>query len=103
MLAPSGRSLSELHNSDSGHVGSYLAYWMYSLSCDFDHTGRVLYGMLLDGHTSSGGEGSGKTRDIEAAFREWVRSGKKGRAGVGREQGSRVRLGGVEEESEVVA
>jgi len=42
----SGRSLAALHDSDAGHVGAYLAYWMYSLACDYDHTGRALHRML---------------------------------------------------------
>lgn len=42
----SGRSLAALHDSDAGHVGAYLAYWMYSLACDYDQTGRALHRML---------------------------------------------------------
>ncbi|KAF8900125.1 hypothetical protein CPB84DRAFT_1680758 [Gymnopilus junonius] len=46
---PSGRSLAALHDSDAGHVGAYLAYWMYSLACDYDQTGRALHRMLGSG------------------------------------------------------
>ncbi|KAF9484191.1 hypothetical protein BDN70DRAFT_872888 [Pholiota conissans] len=42
----SGRSLAALHDSNAGHVGAYLAYWMYSLACDYDQTGRALHRML---------------------------------------------------------
>ncbi len=42
----SGRSLAALHDSHAGHVGAYLAYWMYSLACDYDQTGRALHRIL---------------------------------------------------------
>lgn len=42
----SGRSLAALHDSNAGHVGAYLAYWMYSLACDYDQTGRALHRIL---------------------------------------------------------
>jgi len=44
---PSGRSLAALHDSDAGYVGAYLAYWMYSLACDYEETGRVLHRLLV--------------------------------------------------------
>ena len=58
---PSGRTLAALHNSDAGHVGAYLAYWMYSLACDYEQTGRALHRML----------GSGD--DIDQAFQKFAR------------------------------
>ena len=58
---PSGRSLAALHDSDAGYVGAYLAYWMYSLSCDYDQTGRPLYRLLKSGD------------DIDSAFQAFVR------------------------------
>jgi len=57
----SGRSLAALHDSDAGHVGAYLAYWMYSLACDYDQTGRALHRML------------GSNDDIDQAFQEYLR------------------------------
>lgn len=42
----SGRSLAALHDSHAGHVGAYLAYWMYSLACDYDQTGRALHRII---------------------------------------------------------
>jgi len=57
----SGRTLSFLHDSDAGHVGAYLAYWMYSLACDYEQTGRALHRMVeRDG-------------DIDQAFQRFVR------------------------------
>ena len=58
---PSGRSLAALHDSDAGHVGAYLAYWMYSLACDYDETGRALHRIL----------GSGD--DMDEAFQKFAR------------------------------
>ncbi|KAF8999814.1 phosphotransferase enzyme family-domain-containing protein [Cyathus striatus] len=51
----SGRTLAALHDSDAGHVGAFLAYWMYSLACDYEETGRALHRML----------GSGDDMDLE--------------------------------------
>ncbi|KAF4611812.1 hypothetical protein D9613_003941 [Agrocybe pediades] len=56
----SGRSLAALHDSDAGHVGAYLAYWMYSLACDYDHTGRALHRLL------------GSEDDMDQEFQKWV-------------------------------
>ena len=56
----SGRSLAALHDSDAGHVGSFLAYWMYSLGCDYDYTGRALHRMI------------GSEDDIEEDFRKFA-------------------------------
>ncbi|KAF9529119.1 hypothetical protein CPB83DRAFT_853259 [Crepidotus variabilis] len=56
----SGRSLAALHDSDAGHVGAYLAYWMYSLACDYDQTGRALHRML------------GTDDDMDEAFHNFV-------------------------------
>ena len=56
----SGRTLAFLHDSDAGHVGAYLAYWMYSLACDYEQTGRALHRMVeRDG-------------DIDQAFQKFV-------------------------------
>lgn len=57
----SGRTLAFLHDSDAGHVGAYLAYWMYSLACDYEQTGRALHRMV---------EGNG---DIDKAFQRFVK------------------------------
>ena len=57
----SGRSLAALHDSDAGHVGAYLAYWMYSLACDYDQTGRALHRML------------GTDDDMDDAFQNFVK------------------------------
>lgn len=57
----SGRTLAALHDSDAGHVGAYLAYWMYSLACDYEQTGRALHRML------------GSSDDIDQAFQKYVR------------------------------
>ncbi|PPR02294.1 hypothetical protein CVT24_011633 [Panaeolus cyanescens] len=57
----SGRSLAALHDSDAGHVGAYLAYWMYSLACDYDQTGRALHRML------------GTEDDMDSAFQKFVK------------------------------
>ncbi|KAF8154232.1 hypothetical protein B0H34DRAFT_800106 [Crassisporium funariophilum] len=57
----SGRTLAALHDSDAGHVGAYLAYWMYSLACDYEQTGRALHRML------------GSTDDIDQAFQKFAR------------------------------
>jgi hypothetical protein len=57
----SGRTLAFLHDSDAGHVGAYLAYWMYSLACDYEQTGRALHRMVeRDG-------------DIDQAFQRFVK------------------------------
>ncbi|KAF8816895.1 hypothetical protein BYT27DRAFT_7205264 [Phlegmacium glaucopus] len=57
----SGRTLAFLHDSDAGHVGAYLAYWMYSLACDYEQTGRALHRIVeRDG-------------DIDQAFQRFVR------------------------------
>ncbi|KAF8970712.1 hypothetical protein BDZ97DRAFT_1790635 [Flammula alnicola] len=56
----SGRTLAALHDSDAGHVGAYLAYWMYSLACDYDQTGRALHRML------------GSDDDIDQDFRRFA-------------------------------
>ncbi len=56
----SGRSLAALHDSDAGYVGAYLAYWMYSLACDYDQTGRALHRML------------GMDDDMDEAFGKFV-------------------------------
>ena len=57
----SGRTLAFLHDSDAGHVGAYLAYWMYSLVCDYDQTGRALHRIVeRDG-------------DIDQSFQKFVR------------------------------
>lgn len=42
----SDRSLAALHDSEVGRVGSFPAYWMYSLGCDYDHTGCALHRMI---------------------------------------------------------
>lgn len=61
-VAPaSGRTLADLHDSDAGHVGAYLAYWMYSLACDYEQTGRALHRML------------GTEDDIDDAFQKFVK------------------------------
>jgi len=57
----SGRTLAALHDSDAGHVGAYLAYWMYSLACDYDQTGRALHCML------------GTDDDMDDAFQNYVK------------------------------
>jgi len=57
----SGRSLAALHDSDAGHVGAYLAYWMYSLACDYEQTGRALHRML------------GTDDNIDDAFQKFVK------------------------------
>ena len=57
----SGRTLAFLHDSDAGHVGAYLAYWMYSLVCDYGQTGRALHRIVeRDG-------------DIDQAFQRFVK------------------------------
>lgn len=84
-VTASGRSLAALHDSDAGYVGAYLAYWMYSLACDYEETGRVLHRMLVtrgsqnksqslkengvDGGRSADWELEG---DMEEAFRKFV-------------------------------
>ncbi|KJA24933.1 hypothetical protein HYPSUDRAFT_65234 [Hypholoma sublateritium FD-334 SS-4] len=57
----SGRSLAALHDSHAGHVGAYLAYWMYSLACDYDQTGRALHRIL------------GSDADIDQDFQDFAR------------------------------
>lgn len=82
---PSGRSLAALHDSDAGYVGAYLAYWMYSLACDYEETGRVLHRLLvtrgLQNQTQISKESGvhpGKLADwelegdMEEAFRKFV-------------------------------
>ena len=57
----SGRTLAFLHDSDAGYVGAYLAYWMYSLVCDYGQTGRALHRIVeRDG-------------DIDQAFQRFVK------------------------------
>jgi hypothetical protein len=57
----SGRTLAFLHDSDAGHVGAYLAYWMYSLVCDYGKTGRALHRIVeRDG-------------DIDQSFQRFVK------------------------------
>ena len=57
----SGRTLAFLHDSDAGHVGAYLAYWMYFLVCDYGQTGRALHRIVeRDG-------------DIDQAFQRFVK------------------------------
>lgn len=57
----SGRTLAFLHDSDAGYVGAYLAYWMYSLVCDYGQTGRALHRIIeRDG-------------DIDQAFQRFVK------------------------------
>ena len=82
---PSGRSLAALHDSDAGYVGAYLAYWMYSLACDYEETGRVLHRLLVTRglqNQSQTSKESGIHRgkladwelegDMEEAFRKFV-------------------------------
>ncbi|KXN90430.1 hypothetical protein AN958_04299 [Leucoagaricus sp. SymC.cos] len=82
-VTASGRSLAALHDSDAGYVGAYLAYWMYSLACDYEETGRALHRMLVarglqNGQKASDSDG-GKVAewlmegDMEEAFRKFVR------------------------------
>ena len=57
----SGRTLAFLHDSDAGYVGAYLAYWMYSLACDYEQTGRALHRIVeQDG-------------DIDQAFQRFIK------------------------------
>lgn len=81
-VTASGRSLAALHDSDAGYVGAYLAYWMYSLACDYEETGRALHRMLVARGLQNGGntkDGEGKVAewvvegDMEEAFRKFVR------------------------------
>jgi len=58
----SGRTLAELHNSNAGHVGAYLAYWMFSMACDYEQTGRALHDII------------GLPDDMDLAFQKFVRS-----------------------------
>ena len=57
----SGRTLAFLHDSDAGHVGAYLAYWMYSLVCDYEQTGRALHRIVE------------REGDIDQAFQRFVK------------------------------
>ncbi|KAF8225361.1 hypothetical protein L208DRAFT_1306591 [Tricholoma matsutake] len=57
----SGRTLAELHNSNAGHVGAYLAYWMFSMACDYEKTGRALHDII------------GLPDDMDLAFQKFVR------------------------------
>lgn len=57
---PSGRTLADLHNSNAGHVGAYLAYWMFSMACDYDQTGRALHDII------------GLPDDMDLAFQRFV-------------------------------
>ncbi|KAG5644271.1 hypothetical protein DXG03_008756 [Asterophora parasitica] len=68
-IPPSGRTLAELHNSNAGHVAAYLAYWMFSMACDYDHTGRAL-------HTIMGLD------DMDLAFQKYVDARARGREGL---------------------
>lgn len=83
-VTASGRSLAALHDSDAGYVGAYLAYWMYSLACDYEETGRALHRMLVarglqNGANVKDGDGEDKVAewvmegDMEEAFRKFVR------------------------------
>lgn len=56
----SGRSLVAHHEPDAEHIGSFLAYWMYLLGCDYDHTGRALQRII------------GLEDDIDGDFRMFV-------------------------------
>jgi hypothetical protein len=69
-VTASGRSLAALHDSDAGYVGAYLAYWMYSLACDYEETGRALHRMLVARNLQNG---DGVLRKHGMA--EWVREG----------------------------
>jgi hypothetical protein len=69
-VTASGRSLAALHDSDAGYVGAYLAYWMYSLACDYEETGRALHQMLV-ARSLQNGDGALKKHGIV----EWVREG----------------------------
>ncbi|KAF5353383.1 hypothetical protein D9756_007843 [Leucocoprinus leucothites] len=78
-VTASGRSLAALHDSDAGYVGAYLAYWMYSLACDYEETGRALHRMLVArGLQEAGADDNGKPADwvlegdMEEAFRKFV-------------------------------
>jgi len=59
-IPPSGRTLADLHNSKAGHVAAYLAYWMFSLACDYDYTGRALHNLI------------GLPDDMDLAFQKFV-------------------------------
>jgi hypothetical protein len=85
-VTASGRSLAALHDSDAGYVGAYLAYWMYSLACDYEETGRALHRMLVARDLQNNGRGSKEggsegnkvaesvmEGDMEEAFRKFVR------------------------------
>ncbi|KAF9449081.1 hypothetical protein P691DRAFT_813175 [Macrolepiota fuliginosa MF-IS2] len=83
-VTASGRSLAALHDSDAGYVGAYLAYWMYSLACDYEETGRALHRILvargLQNSASKKDENEGDKvaecvmeGDMEEAFRKFVR------------------------------
>ncbi|KAF5376121.1 hypothetical protein D9615_007672 [Tricholomella constricta] len=66
-IPPSGRTLAELHNSNAGHVAAYLAYWMFSMACDYDHTGRALHTIM------------GLPDDMDLAFQKYVDAHARGR------------------------
>ncbi|KAG5652057.1 hypothetical protein H0H81_006454 [Sphagnurus paluster] len=68
-IPPSGRTLAELHNSNAGHVAAYLAYWMFSMACDYDHTGRALHTIM------------GLPDDMDLAFQKYVDGRARGREG----------------------
>ncbi|KAJ3561076.1 hypothetical protein NP233_g10417 [Leucocoprinus birnbaumii] len=93
-VTASGRSLAALHDSDAGYVGAYLAYWMYSLACDYEETGRALHRMLVarglkdeSRPSKEAGGDDGKLADwvlegdMEEAFRKFVGQ-MRGEAGV---------------------
>jgi len=58
--SPSGRTLADLHDSDAGHVASYLGYWMLCMVCDYDYTGRALHDII------------GLPDDIELTFKKFA-------------------------------
>ncbi|KAF8064019.1 phosphotransferase enzyme family-domain-containing protein [Lyophyllum atratum] len=66
-IPPSGRTLAELHDSNAGHVAAYLAYWMFSMACDYDHTGRALHTIM------------GLPDDMDLAFQKFVNARARGR------------------------
>ncbi|GLB44217.1 putative phosphotransferase enzyme family protein [Lyophyllum shimeji] len=69
-VPPSGRTLAELHNSNAGHVAAYLAYWMFSMACDYDHTGRALHTIM------------GLPDDMDLAFQKFVDAHSRGSEGI---------------------
>lgn len=71
----SGRSLAALHDSDAGYVGAYLAYWMYSLACDYEETGRALHRMLVARGLQNGGAVRQANENESDKVAEWVLEG----------------------------